>query len=78
MMFLFSYGDNLKKMEFSSLTLAVNYILQNSFKFSNWSILNQDYVSIYVQKSDGEFYICGYVDLCNDEFYQSSLYVENT
>lgn len=77
MMFLFSYGDNLKKMEFSSLTSAVNYILQNSFKFSNWSILKQDYVTIYVQKSDGEFYICGNVDLGTNSFYQSSLYVEN-
>ena len=77
MKFLFSYGDNLKEMEFSSLILAVNYILQNSFKFSNWSILNPDYVTIYVQKSDGDFYICGNVDLHTNSFCQSSLYVEN-
>lgn len=76
MKFRLDYNDKFEIMEFDSLKLAVLYILKNSFKFTNWSIFKDDYVNLSVQKSDGDFYICGYVDLNKNEFAKSSLYKE--
>lgn len=60
-------------LDFCNVKSACNYVLENSYKFSNFSILKQDTTVVSCKnEKDGEFYILAYIDLgLNEVYYQS-------
>lgn len=53
--------------EFDSIESACDYVLNNSYKFSNYRILRDDTVQVCYKTVDGDWFIAAFIDLHKNE-----------